>query len=94
MVSINLSPRVENMSKGMHVYRYSVSANGGPLRIIRDFSQDRDFTWAPELQEQGATVRVTVRNNESKETAENEMRFQIVSRIKGNPRAAHQIARR
>ena len=82
-VSINLSPRVENMSKGMHVYRYSVSANGGPLRIIRDFSQDRDFTWAPELQEQGATVRVTVRNNESKETAEDEMPFQIVSRIKG-----------
>ena len=82
-VSINLSPRVENMSKGMHVYRYSVSANGGPLRIIRDFSQDRGFTWVPELQEQSATVRVTVRNNESKETAEDEMRFQIVSRIKG-----------
>jgi arylsulfate sulfotransferase len=81
--SIHLSPRVENPSMGMYVYRYSVSVNGGPFRMVRDFSQARDFTWAPELQEQKATVRVTVRKNGSKETAEDEMPFQIVSRIKG-----------
>lgn len=67
----------------MLVFRYSASINGGPFRIVRDFSQQRDFTWAPELYEHAATIRVTARNNESKETAQDEMRFQITSRIKG-----------
>jgi arylsulfate sulfotransferase len=82
-VSIGLSPSVENFARAMHVFRYSVSINGGPFRIVRDFSQQRDFTWAPELFEHAAAIRVTARNNENKETAEDEMRFQIVSRIKG-----------
>ena len=67
----------------MLVFRYSASVNGGPFHIIRDFSQQRDFAWSPELYEHAATIRVTARNNESKETAEDEMRFQIGSRIKG-----------
>jgi arylsulfate sulfotransferase len=82
-VAIGLTPRLENVSKGMLVFRYSVSVNGGPFHIVRDFSQDASFIWAPELYEHAATVRVTARNNESKETAEDEMRFQIASRIKG-----------
>src|SRR5580700_9333214 len=82
-VVIGFTPRLENVSKGMLVFRYSVSLNGGPFRIVRDFSQQPDFTWAPELYEHAATVRVTARNNESKETAQDEMRFQIASRIKG-----------
>ncbi len=83
-VTIGLSPRMENVSQGNHAFRYSVSVNGGPFRIVRDFSQLRDFAWTPELYEQNATIRVTARNNESKATAEDEMRFQIVSRIKGD----------
>jgi len=83
-VSIGLTPRLENLSKGMLVFRYSVSVNGGPFHIIRDFSQQKEFTWSPELYEHAATIRVTARNNESKETAEDEMQFQITSRIKGN----------
>jgi hypothetical protein len=67
----------------MHVFRYAVSINGGPFRIVRDFSQQGDFAWTPEMHEQEAAVRVTVRNNESKETAETESRFRIVSRVKG-----------
>jgi arylsulfate sulfotransferase len=82
-VTMTLSPRTENHSKGMHVYRYSVSVDGGPFKIVRDFSQARDFTWAPALEEHSATVRLSVRNNESKETAQDEIRFQLVSRIKG-----------
>ena len=82
-VSIGLSPRVENPARAMHVFRYSVSVGGGPFRVVRDFSQQPDFIWAPELYEHAATVRVTVRNNESKATAEDDLRFQIVSRIKG-----------
>jgi hypothetical protein len=81
---IGLFPRIENTSKGMHVFRYSVSVNSGPYRVIRDFSQQRDFAWAPELYEHEASVRVTVRNNETKDIADGEMRFRIVSRVKGD----------
>lgn len=82
-VSIGLTAPTENQSKEMHVFRYPVSINGGRFWIIRDFSQRRSFVWAPELQEHGATIRLTVGNNEIKETAGAEMSFQIVSRIKG-----------
>ncbi|MEP6537137.1 MAG: aryl-sulfate sulfotransferase [Bryobacteraceae bacterium] len=67
----------------MHVFRYSVSVNGGPFRMVRDFSQQRDFAWSPELYEHEATVRITARNNETKDTANDEALFRIVSRIKG-----------
>lgn len=87
-VSIGLAPRIENPPKGMNVFRYAVSINGGPFRIVRDFSQQADFAWTPELYEQSATVRITARNNESKETAQDEMRFQIVSRVKSTAPAA------
>ncbi len=80
---IGLSPRIQNVSKGMHVFRYMVSADGGPFHMVRDFSQQRDLTWIPALYEHNAILRVTVRNNESKETAEAEARFQIVPRVKG-----------
>jgi arylsulfate sulfotransferase len=83
-MSIGLSPRTENVSKGMYVFRYSVSVNGGPFRIVRDFSQDRDFAWGPELFEHSATIRVTVRNNGTKETANDDARYQIVSRAAGS----------
>lgn len=82
---IGLSPRLENGGKGMLNFRYEVSVNSGPFHIVRDFSQDRDFAWAPALYEHGATIRVTVRNNETKETAQAEMPFQIVPRAKSAP---------
>jgi hypothetical protein len=81
---IGFAPRVENAGKGMLVARYSVSVNGGPFRIVRDFSQQAIFAWAPELFEQSATIRVAVRNNETKATAQDELPFQIVSRVKGS----------
>jgi arylsulfate sulfotransferase len=81
---IGITPRIENVSKGMHVFRYELSTGGGPFHMVRDFSQQRDFTWAPSLYEHSATIRVTVRNNETKETATVESRFQIVPRVKGS----------
>src|SRR5947207_3588 len=81
---IGLFPRVENAATGMQVFRYSVSVDGGPLHVVRDFSQQKEFVWRPQLYEHGATVRVTVRNNVNKETAEAELPFRIVSRIKGS----------
>src|SRR5437016_4231027 len=81
---IGLFPRTENAAAGMQVFRYSVSVDGGPLHIVRDFSQQRDFVWRPQLYEHDARVHVTVRNNVSKETAEADLPFRIVSRIKGS----------
>ena len=82
---IGLSPRLENVAKGMLNFRYEVSVNGGPFHIVRDFSQDRDLAWAPALYEHRAAIRVTVRNNETKETAHAELPFEIVPRAKGAP---------
>jgi arylsulfate sulfotransferase len=79
---IGLAAHVENAAKGMLVFRYSVSTNGGPSQIIRDFSQQRDFVWRPALYEHDSIVHVTVRNNETKETADDEQSFQTTSRIK------------
>ena len=80
---IGLFPEAENVGAGTHVMRYSVSVNGGPFRVISDFSQQPIFAWAPELFEQNATLRVDVRNNETKATARDELPFRIVSRVKG-----------
>lgn len=82
-VNVNLQPFVENAPKGMLVYRYSVSVNNGPFRIIRDYSQETSFVWSPELYEHGATVRVSVRVNETKEVANAELPYRIVPRVKG-----------
>jgi len=80
---IGLMPRVENAGKGMLVFRYSVSVDGGPFRVVRDFSQQALFAWAPDLFEQSATIRVNVRNNETKATAQDDLAFRIVPRVNG-----------
>ncbi len=84
-IGLTALPALESMSKGRdtYVYQYSVSVNGGPYRIVRDFSQQHSFAWASELFEQAAKVRVVVRNNTTKATGQAELPFQIVSRVKG-----------
>ena len=79
---IGLTPHVDNAAKGLLVYRYSVSADGGPSHIIRDFSQARDFVWRPALYEHDAVLHVTVRNNDTKETAHDEQPFRITARVR------------
>jgi hypothetical protein len=81
---IGLSPRLENVSNGTIVVRYEVSVNGGPFHIVRDFSQQRDFAWAPELFEHRAAIRVTARNNETKALATAQIPFEIVPRARGS----------
>jgi arylsulfate sulfotransferase len=73
---------VDNPAKGTHVFRYSVSVDSGPFHVIRDFSQQQEFVWAPALYEHDARVRITVRNNGTKETTDAELPFRIVSRVK------------
>jgi arylsulfate sulfotransferase len=87
---IGLLPQVEMANPpapgqgGMMVYQYSVSVNGGPFRIVRDFSQQPLFAWMPELFEQKATIRIVVRDNKTKATMKDELPFQIVPRVKGS----------
>ncbi len=92
--AVGLVPHVEPGSFSMHVYRYSVSVDGGPFRIIRDFAQQgvsmgpltlqEYFKWSPALYEHEARIRVTARDNKTKETAEAELPYRIVSRVKGS----------
>ena len=82
--TIGFMPHVQITPPGTINYRYSVSTNGGPFRVMRDFSQDPGFVWAPELFEHDATVRLTVRNSTNKETVDSEMRFKITPRVKGS----------
>ena len=81
---IGFMPRLQITPPGAVNYRYAISTNGGPFRVVRDFTQDPSFVWAPELYEHSATIRLTVRKSSDKETADAEVRFQIVSRVKGS----------
>ncbi len=81
--SIGLIPVSTNAKRGTYTFRYSVSVNGGPFRVVRDFSQASDFVWTPDLVEQEARVRVSVRGPDAKDKAEAEMPFRVVSRVTG-----------
>jgi arylsulfate sulfotransferase len=78
---VGLIPRLENAGPAKYAYKYSVSTNGGPFRVLRDFSQQPDFAWAPELYAQEAKIRVTVRKNGT-ETMDAELPFRITPRVK------------
>jgi hypothetical protein len=64
-------------------FRYSVDADGSGFHIVRDFSRNPAFAWRPSLYEHEARVKVTVRNNETMQTADAEIPFRVVSRVKG-----------
>ena len=82
--SVGLLPRIENPQKGMYVFRYSASVNGDAFHVIRDFSQAAAFVWTPMLFEHDARVRLTIRNNETRETMDADLPFRIVSRVKNS----------
>jgi len=65
------------------VYRFSVGALGGPLRVVRDFSPARSFTWTP-LQTGAYAVAVTAKQAFTATTSVTASRvYLITSRIKG-----------
>lgn len=64
-------------------YRYSVSVDGSAFRVVRDFSRNPGFGWRPELFEHEARIKVTVKNPETKESAETELPFRVVARVQG-----------
>ena len=64
-------------------YRYMVSVDGGPFRMLSDFGRSPGFAWRPELYEHEARVKVTVMNTDTKETGEAELPFRVVPRVTG-----------
>lgn len=71
-------------SRDMFVFQYSVSVNGGPFHIVHDYSQQFAFAWTPDLFEQKVTIRVKVRDDDTRASAQADIPFQFVSRVKGN----------
>lgn len=80
---VGLFSQARDDSRATMAFRYSVSVDGGEFHIVRDFSQDAGFRWRPELYEHEAHVRVTFRNNDTKQTADAELPFRITSRVTG-----------
>ncbi len=58
------SPVIWTATSGGHgsgpVYQFSVGLQGGPLQVVRDFSQSRSFTWNP-MQEGIYDIQVVVK---------------------------------
>lgn len=84
-IGLTASPSaVGPASRHTFVFQYSVSVNGGPFRIVHDYSQQSAFAWTPDLFEQKVTIRVKLRDDDAKTAAEAEIPFQFVSRVKRN----------
>jgi len=67
-------------------YRFSVSVDGAPFRLLSDFNGGNAFVWRPDLYEHEARVKVTMRNTKSKESFDSELPFRIQPRATaGNP---------
>src|SRR5436309_1722573 len=62
-------------------YRFSVSVDGAPFRLLSDFNGGNAFVWRPDLYEHEARVKVTMRNTSTKESFESELPFRILSRV-------------
>jgi hypothetical protein len=57
---ITWTATVIDASPGL-VYQFSLGSPGGPFRMVRDFSPDGSFTWAP-MQEGNYRIRVAVKD--------------------------------
>ncbi len=61
-------------------FRFSVSVDGGPFRILSDFKLGPAFIWRPDLYEHDARVKVTMRNTSTHESVESELPFRVLPR--------------
>lgn len=81
-IGLTALPQGHPPGRETFVFQYSISVNGGPFHVVHDYSQQFAFAWTPDLFEQSATIRVKVRDNDTKATGQAEMPFQFVSRVK------------
>src|SRR3954463_4163114 len=61
-------------------FRFTVSVDGGPFRILSDFNGGTGFVWRPDLYEHEARVKVTRRNPSRKKTWEGDLPFRTLPR--------------
>src|SRR5690242_12381540 len=64
-------------------YRFSVSVDGAPFRLLSDFNGTSRFIWRPDLYEHEAHVKVTMRNTSTKESFDSELQFRVLPRAVG-----------
>lgn len=77
---IGLTARVDGGEKGSLAFRFDASENGGPFVLLSDYSREATFAWAPGLYEHESKVRVTVLNQETKETSAADLDFRMTPR--------------
>jgi arylsulfate sulfotransferase len=65
-------------------FRYSVSVDGAPFRVMRDYSPAPHFAWRPNLYEHEAVVRVVMKNLATGDTAQADTPYRVSPRISGN----------
>lgn len=63
-------------------FRFSVSVDGGPFRILSDFNGGSGFIWRPDLYDHETRLKVTMRNSSTKESFDSELPFRILPRAK------------
>src|SRR5882724_6973165 len=67
-------------------YRFSVSVDGAPFRLLSDFNGGPGFVWRLDPYAHDARVKVTMRNTSTKESFDSELQFRILPRANaGNP---------
>ncbi len=77
---------VPNAAPGL-VYQFSVGSPGGPFQVVRDFSPDNHFTWAP-MQEGNYRIEVTVKDGfDAQDTQSAVVVDEVDSRISGDQAA-------
>ena len=69
-------------------YRFSVSLNGAPAAIVRDFAPPNAFPWVPYQQEGTYTVIVTARDSAHAEATSSKT-YSISSRVVGSTPVVH-----
>ena len=80
---ITWTATVPNAPPGL-VYQFDVGSPGGPFHVVRDFSPDNHFTWAP-MQEGNYRIKVTVKDGfDAKNTESDVVTDKVDSRVTGD----------
>lgn len=80
---ITWTATVANASPSL-VYQFSVGSPGGPFQMVRDFSPDNHFTWAP-MQEGNYRIRVAIKDGfDAQDTQSAVVTDEVDSRVTGD----------
>ena len=80
---ITWTATVPNAPPGL-VYQFDVGSPGGPFHVVRDFSPDNHFTWAP-MQEGNYRIKVVVKEGfDAQRTRSAVVKDKVDSRVTGD----------